>query len=197
MANTPQAPPVEQQDSFAILELLCLALRDVGVRDHTWTWREPSAINAVVQVQALYRELVQRGVDVDSRIARLSTETQWDMVRLLADCMAYPAIIPHVRDHNGIRRALLCSLCRERERPEDDQTFWTCTPCIQRARSAIQQRVPFPGIILFRTYSESARCSHADADTVVACCDQDDGFGPGFCERCLTDELARRQGTNA
>jgi hypothetical protein len=63
-----------------------------------------------------------------------------------------------------------------------------------RVLDAVRQHKPISGIILFRTYNDGRRCSHADADTVLACEGEEyiDHFS-GVCERCIHDEIERRR----
>ncbi len=110
---------------------------------------------------------------------------------LLADCMAFPEVVPYVRSEDGIRRHLRCTICRNAEYPQDEQNFWMCDDCLKRVIEAIRSRTPIDQIILFRTYNPGARCNHANADTVLA---QDPCIDAifGKCEQCFQEERNRR-----
>lgn len=129
MKNTPAELPIEQRETEELVEDLCLALRDVGVSDYDLP-EGKQAVSAVLRVQQLHGELSRRGADVTRRIERLSVETSWQMIPLLRECLMYPEVIPYVRERDGIRRALRCPACREREMPRRGGVgVWLCDAC--------------------------------------------------------------------
>ena len=192
MANTPPRPPIHQRSDEELLEDLCRELRHVAVSESDLP-QGAGVVAHVREVCTVHAELASRHVDVQPRLERLSAETDWQIPALLADCLAYPRQLPYVREPDGIRRYLRCQVCAKAERPPDAKLFWLCEACMRRVLDAVRQHTPIPGIILFRTYNPECRCSHANADTVLA------GEGPyyvdelsGVCERCIQDEIERR-----
>lgn len=195
MRATPLKPPISERDSETLLEDLCLALRDVGVRDYEFLTGDKRTIEYVNQVKIIYAELQNRGVQIISRIIRLSEETSWQMEHLLNDCLRYPKVIPFVREKDGIRRRLRCSLCRQAERPIDDQRFGLCDNCLNQVLHAIKACTPISGIVLYRIYNREKWCIHGNPDAVLANYDyEDDYWGwDGWCEQCIIEEQGRRQ----
>jgi len=193
MANTPPRPPIHERQNEELLEDLCRELRQVAVGESSLPKGE-RVVAHVREVCAVHIELSSRHVDCAPRLERLSEETGWQIPQLLADCLAYPTQLPFVREPDGIRRYLRCRLCFKAERPPDGQMFWFCEACMRRVLDAVQKRTPIPGIVLFRTYNDECRCSHADADTVLVCEGEEyiDHFY-GVCERCIHDEIERRR----
>ncbi len=191
--NTPAPPPVERRDSGRLLEDLCIALREMGVSD-SWYRDEQQLAERVEKVQVIWRELFSRRVDPRARINQLSEETHWQMDRLLQDCLEYPRVHPYLRESDGIRRALRCRLCGERERPEDDQKFWVCNDCLESCIRGVDASQPIAGIVLYRTFNAGRRCNHADAETVLVGFEYyEDGWCmDGFCNACLVHERERR-----
>lgn len=184
-----------QRETEALVEDLCLALRDVGVGDYGLPSDERAAA-AVTRVQQLYGELSRRGADVTPRLARLSEETSWQMCELLRDCLAYPEVVPYVREHDGIRRALRCPTCREHELPgREGLAIWLCDACLEEAAESFRRRTPMRELLLLRAYNEFVWCRHADAETVLMAFDGYDGLeGAAWCARCVEEEQARRAG---
>jgi hypothetical protein len=193
MANTPPRPPIHQRANSELLDDLCIELRHVACRQGDLPHGE-RVVAHVREVCAIHAELGTRLVNCGPRLEQLSEETRWQIPSLLEDCLAYPQRSPYVRDSDGVRRYLRCHLCTKAERPPDAKLFWFCGECMRRVLDAVRQRVPIPGIILFRTYNIECRCAHADADTVLAGEGQfyvDEVYG--VCERCILDELERRR----
>lgn len=196
MANTPPRPPIHERSSEELLEDLCLQLRSVACGEG----HLPLSKHVVACIRvacAIHAELVQRHVEFLPRLERLSEETRWQIPPLLEDCLAYPTRVPYVRESDGVRRFLRCHLCRKSERPADSQLFWFCDACMHNVLHAVQQRIPVPGIVLFRTYNVDCRCIHADSDTVVAIEGQlyvDEVRG--VCEECIYAEIERRRAAN-
>ena len=193
MANTPPRPPIHERPDQELLEDLCRELRYVAVNESDLPKAE-RVVAHIREICAVHAELASRSVDVRPRLDRLSEETRWQIPLLLADCLAYPQQLPYVRELDGIRRHLRCQLCARAERPEDAKLFWFCEACMLEVLEAVKQRIPIPGIVLFRTYNAECRCPHADQDTVLAGEGQyyiDELFG--VCERCIHDEIERRK----
>jgi hypothetical protein len=141
MKNTPAELPVEQRETEELVEDLCLALREVGVGDYCLPKGE-EAVSAVLRVQRLHGELSRRGADITRRLERLSEETSWQMLPLLRDCLMYPDVIPYVRERDGIRRALRCPNCRERELSRREGVLWLCDACkAESAASGVRGRM--------------------------------------------------------
>ena len=195
MHDTPPPPPVRIRDTSVLLDDLCVALREVGVRDYELP-KGQRVVQSVQDVRAIDAELKERGVDTSARLRELSSQTHWQMEALLADCRDYPRSIPFVKEGDGIRRRLRCTLCRIAERPQNAEQFWMCDACIRRVIDAIHRREPVDNIILFRTYNAAARCEHADEESVLAAEAWNDTIF-GNCEECFGTELARRAGEHA
>lgn len=190
MRNTPNPPAFRERDTDFLIEDLCIALRNVGVFDGEL----PSGSRvsqAIADVRSIKHELDDRGINVSDRMATLSTQTSWLMGKLLEDCLAFPDVVPYVRESDGIRRRLRCSLCRKAERPPDSDSYWMCDDCLRHVIEAIKTRTPAYGVLLFRTYNSAARCPHADAETVLAQDNWSDNIF-GNCEKCFQAELERR-----
>ena len=84
-----------------------------------------------------------------------------------------------------MRRTFRCPICSQREYP-DRKGIQLCNECLERARTAIQTKTPIEGLILFRTYSESKRCPHADSETVLVALDDEYDFhmADSYCDQC-------------
>jgi hypothetical protein len=196
MRNTDPEPEICHRDTTRLLEDLCLALRDVGVGDYGLLndkLDDNIAVAAIVEVRELSNELQRRRIDPSGRLEQLTEETGWLMAVLLEDCLAWPARVPYVRDRDGIRRVFRCPLCQREEIP-DRKGIWLGTSCLQRAAEAMADRETIEGLILYRTYNPEFRCSHADADTLVAVLydEYDQSLRESFCKKCITEELSRR-----
>jgi hypothetical protein len=114
------------------------------------------------------------------------------MDRLLEQSIRWPEVTPRVRDKDGILRYRRCSICQHCEYPDSDQTT-LCDDCLALTISAVSERSPFDGIVLYRTYNASYWCPHADAETVLAAVNSfDDLEGRSFCRECLLAERKRR-----
>lgn len=190
MRNTPPPTPIDERGTDALLEDLCIALRNVGVYDHDLP--DGAEIRQhIATVCAIKRELDRRDISTDDRITHLSKETNWRMADLLADCLGFPDRMPYVKEADGIRRTLRCRLCGKRERPPNAQLFWWCDECVVRVLDAVTERKSIDGVVLFRTYNSDARCRHADSETVLVSEYCSDTIY-GNCAKCLAEELARR-----
>lgn len=151
----------------------------------------PDVIAHIRDVQRIHAELEKRQVDLHKRIAQLSAETTWQIHELLRDCLAFPKVTPYVKESDGIRRALRCNRCQQREMP-DRKGIWLCDVCLAGALHSVESRTPEDGFVLFRTYNPSKWCEHADADTVLLSLDGDDWIDGGYCRICLSQEQQRR-----
>ena len=184
---SPQGRPVPE-----LLEDLCVALRDVAVRDHSMS-TYATAESWIREVVSIATELERRQVDVSERLDRLSEETGWLMKRLLDDCKAFPAVDPHVRGLDGIRRYFRCDYCRSAERPEDDMEFGACNACLGRMIQSFESLTAIEPTVLFRTYNAQWRCGHADENTVLLAPSYEAGvWGPGRCRQCVETMLRDR-----
>jgi hypothetical protein len=192
MLNTPPPPPPDQRDTDTLVEDLCVALRNVGVHDSELP-DGARVLKAIEQVRTFHQELVRRGVGLSDRLEELSQQTRWRMGELLDECLRFPAVMPYVKEMDGVRRYLRCGLCGRAERPVDPGPFWMCDGCMRRTVEAIDRREPTEGVVLFRTYNPDARCGHADAETVLAAIGWYDVIF-GNCRRCFEEELSRRAG---
>lgn len=195
MRNTSPEPPIAERATPKLLEDLCLALRDVGVRDHSLPDND-HALAAVRNVQTIHEELEKRGVDLTARLSLLSEETQWQMEPLLRECLSFPDAVPYVRESDGIRRAFRCYVCERREFP-DRRGLCLCDDCLARAAESIRTRVPFGRLLLFRIFNESVWCEHADAETLMMAFGGYDGLESAWCGTCLEEERERRSGVPA
>ena len=190
MANTSPRALIHERTDEELLEDLCRELRYVAVNESDLPNGE-RVVAHIREVCAVHTELSERCVDFQSRLESLSEETRWQMPALLADCLAYPQQLPYVQEPDGIRRYLRCQLCSMAERPHHAKLFWFCEGCMRRLITAVKQRTPINGIILFRTYNSENRCVHADSDTVLASDYYNDTIA-GVCETCIHDEIERR-----
>jgi hypothetical protein len=187
--DTPPRPPMANRTVNDLLEDLCLAFREVGIRE--WV---PASGNAAAEVLAIAAELDARGVNVADRLNRLSEETGWMMPRLLEECRRSPAGPLYVTELDGVRRRLRCRYCQAAEHPEEDTRYFACDQCFDKLIHSFTTLVPVRGTVLFRTYNPDWRCSHAGPDTVVLGIDQyEEGMlGPGDCNACLQEAKLRR-----
>lgn len=128
MKNTPAELPIEHRETEGLVEDLCLALRDVGIRDYCLP-KDKEAVSVVLRVQQLHGELSRRGTEITHHLERLSEETSWQMMPLLRDCLMFPEVIPYVRERDGIRRVLRCPACRKREISRREGAVWLCNAC--------------------------------------------------------------------
>ena len=193
MANTSPKPPIQERSDENLVEELCLALRSVGVSDSGLYLQNNSKVKIHIQeVRDIHAELARRKINIVPRINLLSQETSWKMDNLLQDCLAFPKRQPYVKELDGIRRTLRCHLCRKAERPSDAKIFWLCESCMKQVLSALQQRTACDGMVIFRSYTPSSRCSHADSDTPLA----SEWYSEqifGVCEKCVLEEIERRR----
>jgi hypothetical protein len=190
--NTPPEPPTASRTSDTLIEDLCLALRKVAV----WDYHVPNdrrVVEFIEDVRAIQDELRKREVNYEARIRQLSGETGWQMETLLEDCLGFPATAPYVREKDGVRRRFRCPLCGKAEFPVETQMF-LCDGCIDAAIEATERQTDVPGLFLYRTYTPSRRCPHADDDTVLwtVVWSDEEFYDDGRCKICLLDEKSRR-----
>jgi len=192
--DSPLRPPIGHRDTAELLEDLCLALRNVAVREDRLPNGE-GARETVQEVVELAAELDRRGVKSKTRLDRLSQETGWQMNELLADCRSYPNVIPWVRESDGIRRCFRCAYCKQAERPEDDVRYRACNRCLEQIIRSFDSLRSVVGTVLFRTFSADWRCKHADSETVLVGVDQYEELllGPGECVICVKELLKARE----
>lgn len=190
MRNTTPEPPIEERETTGLIEDLCLALRDVGVRDYGLP-DDARAVSAIENVRRIHAELERRGANFTQRLAQVSEETKWQMAPLLRECLDYPEVIPYVRESDGVRRAFRCSVCRRREFP-DRKGLFLCDACLVQAAESTRTLVPWGGLLLFRIYNEAVWCKHANAETVLMAFDGYDGIEYAWCGQCIKEEQARR-----
>lgn len=199
MRPTDPPPPPTARSSATLIEELCLALRDVGVSTRFLPPQgpPPDIEREVGDVRVVAEELRRRGVDVMSRLADLSRETSWAMLELYEESMAYPTKRPWVRDlSDGLRQALRCEGCGRHEFPERSQRLRLCDGCLDVLDAALVSARVREKMLLYRTYTQNARCEHAGDDTVLGVypwsLEWSDDFPVGFCRTCIADERARR-----
>lgn len=190
--NTPPKSLPSFRESPVLLEDLCVALRDVIVFNGQLP-NGAAVVEKIDDVKAILAELSNRGVEVASTLQELSTKTDRLMGDLLEACLAYPTRTPFEKGLDGIQERLRCSLCGRAERPEET-SLWMCHQCLDRTVEAIENRTAFPGLFLYRTYSESRGCPHSDSETVLATVfwSDEDWWDPGRCKQCYLDEKLRR-----
>jgi hypothetical protein len=175
-----------------LIEDLCVSLRDVSV----FNGHLPDGaviVEKIEDVKTVFAELSKRGIQIASALEDLSAKTNWKVQDLLADCLAYPARMPYEKGLDDIRERFRCPLCRKAEMPEDT-LIYMCDGCLDRTVIAIENRIPFPGLFLYRTYSESKRCPHADSGTVLVTVlwSDEDWFETGRCKECFMAEKRSR-----
>jgi hypothetical protein len=190
--NTPLKEPVPSRDSAVLIEDLGLALRGVAV----FNGHLPDGaviVEKIDNVKAIVAELSKRSIDVIPTLGELSIRTNLKKADLLADCLAYPTRMPYEKGLDGVRERFRCPLCRKEEHAEET-LIYMCEGCLDRTLSALETRTPFPGLFLYRTYSESKRCPHADPETVLVTVlwSDEDWFETGRCKQCLMEEKRKR-----
>lgn len=175
--STPPRPAVEERDDAALLETLCLALRDVGI----FNAQLPDggdAREAIARVKSVYAETDRRGLDAGRRIERLSRETSWDMSSLLRDTLAYPRAIPYLASADDP----LCGSC--------------ASPISRKAVLALCERCLVSGLVAVTSGSANG---HLDRCTI--CERPGKGFvvyahaseWMSYCTACLDEECSRRR----
>ncbi len=70
--------------------------------------------------------------------------------------------------------------------------FYLCEVCLSQAAESIQNKMPLRDLLLFRTYSESKWCKHADSETVLMAFDDYDSIDNAWCQKCIIEEQERR-----
>ena len=174
--NTPPLPPLADWENAALLEELCLALRDVGVGNAQLPDGE-DVRKAISWVKALSAELAKRGVDVSWRIMRLSIETNWDMDLLLRETLSFPRSVPYLASTPDPK----CGNCG--------------IPISRKAILALCPRCVARGLEQL-----AAGRSESHLDTCPICGRQEKGFlvyangleWMNYCGDCLEEERARQ-----
>lgn len=186
-SNTPPRPPVGKRSNEDLLEDL-----DVSLRDAVHLCIAEARAERIALVKEIHQELKTGSIDLKEFFVSFNQATGWLMDRFLAECLEYPHVTPHVRLLNGLRRDFLCERCGQNERPEvGARAFGVCTFCLVQALEALRQK-DGERFMVFRTYSPSKRCVHADSETVmVAALDEEWWYEP-WCELCLTTEIQWR-----
>jgi hypothetical protein len=190
--NSPSERPIEEMATKQMIEDLCSALRSVALSQMYDLGPNPRIVAAIQQAQKIHGELSRRGAKFENRLQLLSEQTNWRMEELLADVLRWPDLTPRVREKDGILRFRRCSICGAREFPDPGEITY-CDACLDRVIEAISTLTPFEGLLLYRTYTASYWCLHADANTVLATADSYDLPSNSRCIQCLADELDRRR----
>jgi hypothetical protein len=173
--STPSPPLVEWEDA-PLLEELCLALRDVGVSNLQLPDGE-GVRRAISRVKELSAELKERDIDVSSRIARLSSETNWDMDSLLRQTLSFPRAVPYLASTPNP----------------------TCGNCgVLLSRKAVLALCP--RCVAYGLEQLAAGRSESHLDTCPICGCQEKGFlvyahgleWMNYCRSCLEAERARQ-----
>jgi hypothetical protein len=107
--NTATEPELEWLDTLELTNQLKLALRNVVVYERHLPTPTDTMVKWIEVVQRIQRILVLRQIDATTELVTLSTETGWLMEPLLEGCLEWPAVTPHVREKDGIRRCQRCS----------------------------------------------------------------------------------------
>ena len=182
--NTPPKPPISDRKSSDLIEDFGVALRNASVFGKYLP-------DEIAEVKALHLELSKRNVDWTEYVQHLSTETKWQMDALLRDCLAFPEVTPYVRNEDGIRSYFRCGLCGKIEFPMDSQ-LRMCDYCLEHTIETLEKLTPPTGLLFYRTYNTSKRCSHADSETVLVTWDHEEFWETGRCKVCLLEAQATR-----
>ncbi len=189
--NTPPKPRIADRADAELLEDYCLAVRKAAVSAR-WS-RDGAGIDDIGDIQSLHAELARRSLSAAAGIEDLSAQTKWQLDIFADACIAYPNATPELRDQAGVREYFRCNLCSKVEFPETSE-WRMCTSCLQETLDTLDRLTPLPGLLYYRTYNASKRCSHADSETVLVTWDDEEFWETGKCKVCLTDELAQRGG---
>jgi hypothetical protein len=188
--NTPPKAPISSRKSNELIDDLGIALRNVSVFGYDLP-NGARVVQKIEEVNVLFAELSKRGVVLDDYIRELAFQTNWQIDALLQDCLAYPKVIPYVRDVDGVRRVFRCNLCRKAEFPADSQ-LRMCDDCLERTIGNLDNRTPPKGLLFYRTYNTLRRCLHADPETVLVTWDDEEFWETGRCKVCLEEERSAR-----
>jgi hypothetical protein len=93
--NTPPLPPIGEWETPKLVEELCIALREVGVKNRELPDGEDIR-RAIFRVKEIYAVLEERCIGVADRVRRLSAETKWDIEGLLRDALDFPQALPYL-----------------------------------------------------------------------------------------------------
>jgi hypothetical protein len=147
MANTPPPPPVSERPTEQLLDELCVELRNVGVKD--WSLPDDERVLAhIKQVSSIHRELIGRQISLTARLSELSSQTNWKMMLLLEDCLAFQ------------RRCLTFESRTESER--------LCVVSVASVLNDIPMRNCF-GFVTNVFLRRSSPCKHANQLTASFC----------------------------
>ncbi|MFC4321730.1 hypothetical protein [Litchfieldia salsa] len=192
--DTKNKQPINKRYDKELLEDLCIALRNVGVFDYDLIYKDTYELEHIEEVKKIHNELMLRNIDLSPRIKKLSDETKWRMEELLSECLQYPEVLPLVKDEDGIRRRLRCSLCNKGEYRVDDQKFLVCKQCLTEIKNAILSKKPIENVLLFKTYNTEVWCEHSDCDTLLAMLmdkEYSEVWSEAFCIQCIEEELIK------
>jgi len=190
--NTATEAELEWLDTEELIVQLMTGLRDVAVHENYLPSPSDRMVKSIKLVQRIHSILKGRNADPQTELRQLTTQTGWLMELLLEESLKWPEITPRVRDHDGILRSQRCELCHKSEYPLGAATR-ACNQCLRQLMDMLVQRTPPPGVIFFRTYNNSHRCAHADAETVLMTCDDEYFLADGRCSQCLREEYEKRQ----
>lgn len=200
MHATGSSLSLTRHTSDQILEQLCLALREVGVVTNFLQVQppDPGIVRQIQRVRELDAALESRGIDPHDRLTKLTVETHWMMPELLRECLDPTVARPWVRDaRDGLRIAMRCLACAKAEFPAESRTVRLCGACLAILEGALASRTPRSDLLLYRTYQPTARCQHADDDTVLGVfpwsLEYGEGFTVGLCKTCIREEVMRRR----
>jgi hypothetical protein len=200
MRSTRPEPPLSSRSANDVMEVLCVALRNLGISTRFLPhWGPvPDVEVEVAEVKRFSAELATRNFDHVPRLKVLTEETGWQMVPLLEEALSYPAMRPWVRDaKDGVRIALRCGGCSSNEFPESSQKIRLCDACLDHFQRALEKPTESSSMLLYRSFTPEARCEHATSDTVLGVypwsqewCED---FPVGVCPKCLDAERSRRR----
>jgi hypothetical protein len=198
MRSSPPLPPISARMTEDVLEELCISLRKLALSTRHLPYSGPPDIESeAAEVKGICAELAKRGVDPTSRLATLTIETGWLMESLHSEALGYPNCRPWVRDaKDGIRLALRCEVCEEREFPATAQRISLCDQCLDVFQLALMSPTDTPRMLLYRSFTPAKRCEHATNDTVLGVYpwpkEWTDEFDVGFCVQCIEAERCKR-----
>ena len=199
MRPTDPQPALSLRSPEELLDELCIAVRAVGVSTR-YLPCGPVDLDLTDEIRRVHDvdvELKKREIDPASRLAVLTHETRWMMPELYQECLGWPEVRPWVRDAvDGLRLAALCPACCKAEFPIDCRTIRLCDGCLDFLDAAIAAATARDHLLLYRTYTQEARCEHADDETVLGVYpwspEWSENFPVGLCRVCIQAEHTRR-----
>lgn len=198
MRSTPPLPPISARKTEDVVEELCIALRKLAISTQYLLYSGPPDIETeAAEVKSICAELTKRGVDPTARLATLTIETGWLMEPLHQEALGYPNCRPWVRAaKDGIRLALRCQVCEEREFPATVNCISLCDQCLEVLQLALMSPTDTPRMLLYRSFTAAKRCEHATDDTVLGVypwpLEWTDEFDVGVCLQCIEAEWSKR-----